>query len=45
MDMFERGEKVEPEGVAEECFHCGAPIYDERLGAEAALCEACDNRD
>lgn len=27
------------------CYHCGAPVNDPRLGAEADLCEACDNRD
>ncbi len=45
MDMMEQGERYEGEGEPVTCYHCGAPVLDPRLGAEAALCETCDNRD
>lgn len=47
MDMMEHGKRYEGEDLGEpvNCYHCGAPILDPQLGAEAALCEACDNRD
>jgi|GEM_PF-3090326 hypothetical protein len=48
MDMLDRAIRDEEESDEvnfEECFHCGAPVYNPRLGAEAALCDACDDRD
>ena len=45
LDRAFRDEEEVNEVHVEECFHCGAPVYDLRLGAEIALCDACDNRD